>query len=291
MPFRLCCSARQRLQHNRLHVRRRGRTQRCEVPQHDCAAKRHFCTDVSHLDTSDRGFHSAWVKTVRFASQTCFHPRCESSIQFRLFTVGFARPIRGNLPSNFLINGDLAAVGAHGDPKPRYQRGPLRSSCHRATNPHMATNIHAHNEHPCAHFQANMPRRERFLTSGHKPGQHRTPLRAAAPRARRAAAGPLVAPFLTRPPPASAKATHDSVPPRPGSGLVAGRPLPVSIVRPMSFDSQLAVSEAHRGSIDLEGASHAPAQRSNAGARILRKAQGRLPGTRAEPVRGALRAR
>ena len=42
MPFRLCCSARQRLQHNRLHVRRRGRTQRCEVPQHDCAPKRHF---------------------------------------------------------------------------------------------------------------------------------------------------------------------------------------------------------------------------------------------------------
>ena len=25
---------------------------------------------------------AAWVKTVRFASQTCFHPRCESSIQF-----------------------------------------------------------------------------------------------------------------------------------------------------------------------------------------------------------------
>ena len=238
-----------------------------------------------------RGHGAGWVKTVRFASQTCFHPRCESSIQFRLFTVGFARPIRGNLPSNFLINGDLAAVGAHGDPKSRFQRGPLRPSCHPATNPHMATNIHAHNEHPCAHIQANMPRRERFLTTGHKPGQHRTPPRAAAPRARRAAAGPLVAPFLTRPPPASAKATHDSVPPRPGSGLVAGRPLPVSIVRPMSFDSQLAVSEAHRGSIDLEGASHAPAQRSNAGARILRKAQGRLPGTRAEPVRGALRAR
>ena len=233
----------------------------------------------------------AWVKTVRFASQTCFHPRCESSIQFRLFTVGFARPIRGNLPSNFLINGDLAAVGAHGDPKPRYQRGPLRSSCNRATNPHMATNIHAHNEHPCAHFQANMPRRERFLTSGHKPGQHRTPLRAAAPRARRAAAGPLVAPFPTRPSPARAKATHDSVPPRPGSGLVAGRPLPVSNVRPISFDSRLAVPEAHRGSNELEVASHAPAQRSNAGARILRKAQGRLPGTRAEPVRGALRAR
>ena len=184
---------------------------------------------------------TAWVKTVRFASQTCFHPRCESSIQFRLFSVGFARPIRGNLPSNILINGDLAAVGAHGDPKPRYQRGPLRPSCHRATNPHMATNIHAHNEHPCAHIQANMPRRERFLTTGHKPGQHRTPPRAAAPRARRAAAGPLVAPFLTRPPPASAKATHDSVPPRPGSGLVAGRPLHVSNVRPISFDSRLAV--------------------------------------------------
>eukprot|EP00966_Prymnesium_polylepis_P254442 5879902-Prymnesium_polylepis.1 len=30
MPFRVCCSARQRPQHNRLHVRRRGRTQRCE---------------------------------------------------------------------------------------------------------------------------------------------------------------------------------------------------------------------------------------------------------------------
>ena len=195
------------------------------------------------------------------------------------------------MPSNILINGDLAAVGAHGDPKPRYQRGPLRSSCHRATNPHMATNIHAHNEHPCAHFQANMPRRERFLTTGHKPGQRRTPPRAAAPRARRAAAGPLVAPFLTRPPPASAKATHDSVPPRPGSGLVAGRPLHVSNVRPISFDSRIGISEAHRGSNELEGASHAPAQRSNAGARILRKAQGRLPGTRAEPVRGALRAR
>eukprot|EP00966_Prymnesium_polylepis_P085166 1971881-Prymnesium_polylepis.1 len=44
-----------------------------------------------------------------------------------------------------------------------------------------------------------MPRRERFLTTGHKPGQRRTPARAAAPRARRAAAGPLVAPFPTRP--------------------------------------------------------------------------------------------
>jgi hypothetical protein len=48
MPFRVCCRARQRLQHNRLHVRRRGRTQRCEVPQHDCAAKRHFFTDLTH---------------------------------------------------------------------------------------------------------------------------------------------------------------------------------------------------------------------------------------------------
>ena len=47
MPIRLCCSARQRLQHNRLHVRRRGRTQRCEVPQHDCAPKRHFSTDLT----------------------------------------------------------------------------------------------------------------------------------------------------------------------------------------------------------------------------------------------------
>eukprot|EP00966_Prymnesium_polylepis_P078476 1819230-Prymnesium_polylepis.1 len=36
-----------------------------------------------------------------------------------------------------------------------------------------------------------MPRRERFLTTGHKPRQRRTPPRAAAPRARRAAAGPL----------------------------------------------------------------------------------------------------
>jgi hypothetical protein len=48
MPFRLCCSARQQLQHNHLHVRRRGRTQRCEVPQHDCAPKRHVSSDLGH---------------------------------------------------------------------------------------------------------------------------------------------------------------------------------------------------------------------------------------------------
>jgi hypothetical protein len=167
----------------------------------------------------------------------------------------------------------------------------LRSSFHRATSPHKATNSHAHNEHPCAYIQAKMPRRERFLTTGHKPGQRRTPPLAGAPRARRAAAGPPVAPFPTRPSPASAKATHDSVPPRPGSGLVAGRPRYVSNVRPISFDSRVTVPGAHGGSSELEAASHAPAQRSNAGDRILHKAQRRLPGTHAEPVRGALRAR
>eukprot|EP00966_Prymnesium_polylepis_P009155 210823-Prymnesium_polylepis.1 len=58
MPFRLCCSARQRLQlYNtiafKLHVRRRGRTQRwplrgAALALHDCAPKRRFSSDPAH---------------------------------------------------------------------------------------------------------------------------------------------------------------------------------------------------------------------------------------------------
>ena len=39
MPIGFLCSARRRLHWIRLRFRRPGRTQRCEVPQHDCAAK------------------------------------------------------------------------------------------------------------------------------------------------------------------------------------------------------------------------------------------------------------
>ena len=170
-----------------------------------CSSGSAYATRVAfqvRLKQSDSGRKRVFITSVNML------------FNFVDFTVGFATPILGHLPSNMLINGDLAAIAAHGDPKPRDQRAPLRSSCHRATSPHMATNIHAHNEHPCAHIQANMPRRERFLTTGHKPRQRRTPPRSGAPRARRAAAGPPLAPFPTRPSPASAKATHDSVPPQ-----------------------------------------------------------------------------
>jgi hypothetical protein len=51
----LLCSARQRLHNTRLHVRRRGRTQRCEGAQDDCAPKRHFSTDPTHPRASAAG--------------------------------------------------------------------------------------------------------------------------------------------------------------------------------------------------------------------------------------------
>ena len=48
VPIGFVCSARPRLHTNRLHVRRRGRTQRCEGTQRSLTNFRHFCTDPTH---------------------------------------------------------------------------------------------------------------------------------------------------------------------------------------------------------------------------------------------------
>ena len=92
VPFGFRCSARPRLHTNRLHVRRRGRTQRCEGTQRSLTNFRHFCTDPTHPGlryvSSRRYFYN--VSLDLRITHICYQAR--SSALVRLFVYGL--PIR-----------------------------------------------------------------------------------------------------------------------------------------------------------------------------------------------------